>query len=118
VADRLGDVHPKSLRMEAKADPKPLRKDEFNRVIGVAIEEALRRSGIEKKAASLAMGYAESGQSTLSAWIAGDETPNFARLWMLGDRFRLELVVSLAKSCAVGVRVNTSIEISQQAVNQ
>ncbi len=48
------------------------------------------------------MGYGDN-QASLSNWIAGNETPQFAKLWLLGDEFRKELVMSLAAEAGVGV---------------
>ncbi len=111
----------KSLRMpgetnqrRGETNPKPLRTDDFRRLIGSAIETALRNSAIEKKTAAFDMGYGEN-QASLSNWIRGEETPQFAKLWVLGDRFRQELVLALAASCSVGVEVETIVKLRRQA---
>ena len=90
---------------------------DFKAVIGRAIETALIAAGIEKKAAAYLMGYGDN-HASLSNWISGKETPQFARLWQLGDRFRQELVVALAAECSVGVEVETVVRVTRVAVNQ
>lgn len=92
----------KSLRMPSEAAPKALRGDEFKGVIGRCIETALAKAQIEKKTAAWEMGYG-GNQASLSNWIAGNETPQFAKLWRLGDVFRKELVMALAAEAGVGV---------------
>lgn len=107
----------KSLRMEANVDPKRLRistPEEFKRAIGRAIETALKAADISKKEAAQTMGYGEN-QSTVTAWITGEETPQFAKLWMLGPRFRQELVIALAGLCDIGVEIETIVKIRRTA---
>jgi hypothetical protein len=99
--------------MRTEPDPKPLRTDVFKRVIGRAIETALLSAGIEKKAAARSMGYGDN-QASLSNWIRGEETPQFAKLWELGDRFRQELVIALAAECELGVKVRTVVELERR----
>lgn len=103
----------KALRMRGEADPKPLRTDEFKAVIGRAIETALANAQIEKKAAAYAMGYGDN-QASLSNWIRGAETPQFAKLWELGERFQQELVIALASACSVGVEVRTVVTLERR----
>jgi hypothetical protein len=88
--------------------------DEFKRVIGRAIETALSGASLTKQDASHAMGYG-TNQAPISNWIAGKETPQFAKLWLLGDRFRQELVIALAAECAVGVEVRTVVTLTRKA---
>lgn len=103
----------KPLRMRGESVPKPLRNAEFKRLIGRAIETALTASGIEKKVAAHQMGYGDN-QASLSNWIRGEETPQFAKLWELGDRFRQELVIALASECAIGVEVRTVVTLERR----
>lgn len=103
----------KPLRMQGEAHPKPLRSSDFKRLIGRAIETALRASDIEKKTAAREMGYGDN-QASLSNWIRGEETPQFAKLWELGDRFRQELVIALAEECQMGVKVRTVVELERR----
>lgn len=117
VALTLPSPQRKSLRMRGEADPKPLRTDDFTAVIGRAIEIALANAGIEKKAAARTMGYGDN-QASLANWISGKETPQFARLWRLGDRFRQELVIALAAECSVGVEIRTVVTLERKAVNE
>jgi hypothetical protein len=102
--------------MRGETHPKPLRTDEFKRVIGRAIEVALTNAGIEKKAAAYLMGYGDN-QASLSNWIRGEETPQFAKLWELGARFRQELVIALAAQCDMETEIETVITMKRKAVN-
>jgi hypothetical protein len=113
VAKALPAAHHKPLRMSGEPDPKALRNADFRRVIGRAIETALAASGMEKKAAARDMGYGDN-QASLSNWISGNETPQFAKLWTLGPRFRQELVIALAAECEVGVTVRTVIDLERR----
>ena len=101
--------------MGANVDPKPLRitADEFKRQIGRAIEIAMQAADISKKAAAEAMGYGPN-QSTVTAWVTGEETPQFAKLWMLGPEFRQELVIALASLCEMGVTVETVVRLERR----
>lgn len=91
IANRLNDVHPQMLRAHSEADPQRLGKRE----VGMAIETALDRCRITKQEAAFAMGYSDSG--VMGRWIAGTETPQFAKLWMLGTEFQKHLVAALAE---------------------
>ena len=106
----------KSLRMRGETDPKPLRMADFRAVIGRAIETALLNAGLEKKSAARTMGYGDN-QASLANWISGKETPQFAKLWELGERFQQELVIALAAECAVGVEIRTVVTLERRAVN-
>ena len=90
-ASALADVHPRMLRAKGEGDPQRLGKRE----VGQAIEAALDRCRITKQEAAFAMGYADSG--VMSRWISGTETPQFAKLWILGTEFQKHLVAALAE---------------------
>lgn len=93
-----------------EADHKPLAIDVTTRLIGGAIETALRNAEITKKEASAVMGYGEN-QAPISNWISGKETPQFAKLWLLGDGFQHALVIALADLCKrVEVRTVVTLE--------
>lgn len=120
VAKCLPDVPRKmlsaGLRPDANADRKPLTEHAFRAVIGGAIECALLGSRITKQEASHRMGY--DNQASISKWISGVETPQFAKLWAIGPDFRAHLVIALARACD-GVDVTTQITIrDQKAVGQ
>lgn len=108
VADQLNDVHPRMLRAKGEGDPQELGKQQ----IGRAIESALDRARLTKQAAAYAMGYSDSG--VMGRWISGTETPQFARLWTLGERFRQELVAALAEA-AGGAEIETTIKFRRMA---
>lgn len=102
-----------SLSARGETHPKPLRTDEFKRLIGRAIESALRNADIQKKAAAETMGYGEN-MASLSNWISGNETPQFAKLWELGPRFQQQLVIALAREIGMGVTVKETVEIERR----
>jgi hypothetical protein len=104
VRDRLADVHPRMLRVKGEVDPQELGR----RDIGRAIDAALDRARLTKQEAAYAMGYSDS--AVMGRWIAGTETPQFAKLWTIGERFRAELVIALAEQVA-GVDVVTEIRV-------
>lgn len=87
-------------------DRKPLAED-LKRALGRAIERGILLAGLTKQSVSFDMGYEDA--STLSRWIAGTETPQFARLFMVA-RLRAPLVVALAELSGDAV-VTTSISI-------
>lgn len=103
---------PQMLRAKSEADPQLLGKRE----IGRSIEVALDRARLTKQEAAFAMGYADSG--VMGRWIAGTETPQFAKLWTLGSRFQKELVIALAELAAqedADVVIRTTVELTQKA---
>lgn len=89
--------------------------DEFKRRLGLAIEHALEAAGISKQDAAYRMGYG-SNQATVTNWIKGLETPQFAKLWTLGERFQRELVIALAELSGT-IRIDTVLTIRREAVN-
>lgn len=101
-------------RAGSETNPKPLRLDEFKSIIGAAIQGALIASKLQHKEAADLMGYGDN-LASLSNWIRGEETPQFAKLWMLGPRFRQELVIALAEQCGIGVEVEKVIRIRRPA---
>jgi hypothetical protein len=108
VDERLSALHPQMLRAGGESDPQELGK----RVIGRALETALTRSNLTKQEAAFAMKYSDS--AVIGRWIQGTETPQFAKLWTLGDVFRREFVIALAE-CANGVEIKTIVEIRRTA---
>ena len=82
----------------------------FMRLIGSAIETAIKRCHLEHTAVAADMGFAD--HTALSKWIAGTETPNFAKLWSIVD-LRCELVIALAESCGSGLLVEDFVVISR-----
>lgn len=105
----------RALRMQTgESDHKRLVSPCFKAVIGGCIEMALAASGLTKKEASHGMGYGEN-QAPLSNWIVGKETPQLAKLWMLGDEFRAQFVIALSRACGTGVEVKTVVEVRRRA---
>lgn len=116
VATNLPAAPRKPLRMRGESVPDSLRIDENKRAIGRAIDEALAATGIKKDSAARDMGYGEN-QTSLGEWIAGRETPQFAKLRLLGDAFWQELAVRLlALSAGVEVRRVVTV-LERKAVN-
>lgn len=103
----------KMLTMRGESLRKPLAEDHFKAAIGRAIERALSAADITKQQAAAGMGYGDN-QAPVSRWISGSETPQFAKLWTLGDRFRQELVIAMAAECSVGVEVRTVITLERK----
>jgi hypothetical protein len=108
VDARLDRIHPRMLRVSGDPDPQQLGKQQ----IGAAIDKALARAGLTNKEAAFTMGYTDSG--VIGRWTAGTETPQFAKLWMLGAAFRRELVIALAET-EDGVEIKTVVEIRRTA---
>lgn len=106
LAERLDGLHPQMLRAEGESDPQALGK----RLIGRALERALERASITKQAAAFDMGYSDSG--VIGRWIAGTETPQFAKLWGLGEKFQRELVIALAEE-AKGIDIVTELRVAR-----
>ena len=102
----------RDVATEAKADPKELGNAHFRRVIGCAIEDALNNSGLTKQEASHAMGYQNA--ASISKWISGEETPQFAKLWAISPAFRTALVIAMAQCCDTDVEVRTVVTLSQR----
>jgi ribosome-binding protein aMBF1 (putative translation factor) len=99
LAAQLDGIPRKSLTMRGESvsrrgegDPQPLVED-LKRAIGRAIEEAIKAAKLEKKDVAERMGYSD--QSVVGRWIAGVETPQFAKLFLI-EELRLPLVVALA----------------------
>jgi transcriptional regulator with XRE-family HTH domain len=67
--------------------------EDLKRAIGRAIEEAIKAAKLEKKDVAERMGYSD--QSVVGRWIAGVETPQFAKLFLI-EELRLPLCVALA----------------------
>lgn len=100
----------KMLAMGGEGLRKPLAELDHRRAIGRAIERALEYADLTKQQASGLMGYPD--QSALSRWISGAETPQLAKLWTLGPRFRHGFVIALADNAADdGVEVRTTITL-------
>jgi hypothetical protein len=117
IDPRLVDVHPKPLGIRGEGLPLKVGMNDFKALIGGAIERALEKSGISRKTASFVMGYGED-QSSIRKWIEGKETPQFARLWLLGETFQQALVVSLASIAGADVEIRRVVTIAQRrAVN-
>lgn len=108
VDPRLEKVHPQMLRAQGESDPQALGK----RHVGGAIEKALRRAGIEKQAAAFTMGYTDA--SVVGRWIAHTETPQFAKLKLLGDVFWCELLFALAEGVS-GLEKHTQLVLRRPA---
>lgn len=109
----LPDPLRKMLTMRGESLRKPVADPQVARVLGQAIERALERAGLTKQDAAFRMGYED--QSALSRWISGVESPQVARLWTLGELFQRSLVLELAATCHVGVKIRTTIELEATA---
>lgn len=98
VREKLNGIHPQMLRASGEADPQSLGK----RATGRALEKAIARSGLTKQEAAFQMGYSDSG--VMGRWIQGTETPQLAKLWMLGEGFQREWVIALAEEAGLSVK--------------
>ena len=93
-----------------EADRKPLAED-LKRAIGNAIEDAIKAARLEKKDVADRMGYSD--QSALARWIAGAETPQFAKLFLVVE-LRAHLVIALAR-LAEDAEIVTTITVRRSA---
>lgn len=109
---QLDCLHPQMLKARGEADPQ-LSGEEFKRQIGRAVECALDRAGLTKQEAAFAMGYTDSG--VIGRWASGVETPQFGRLWTLGERFRVEFVLALAAIAGERVQIETVVRVRREA---
>jgi hypothetical protein len=87
-----------------EADP------ECRRQIGAAVEQAIKSVGSSVKEVASQLGYKD--HSTVSRWISGAETANFAKLWEIVD-LRCELVLALAHRCG-GLRIMNMVTLARQ----
>lgn len=94
------------LSLRGEADSKRIAET-FRRELGQAIARAIRAAGFEQKEVAGLMEY-EDG-SALTRWIAGAETAQLHRLWMV-EGLRKFLVIELA-GLADGIDVTTTISI-------
>jgi hypothetical protein len=116
IDKRLSSVQPQMLRVDGEGDPQRLgTRGETDpqavgkRAMGRVIETALARASLTKQEAAYAMGYSDAG--VIGRWLQGTETPQFAKLWTLGDPFRRELVIALAELAGQAVEVTTQITV-------
>jgi hypothetical protein len=91
---------------QGETDRKRLAED-FKQLIGRAIERGIVLAGMTKQEVSYAMGYPDA--SALSRWIAGTETPQFARLFIV-EALQAPLCVALSEIAKDAV-VTTHISI-------
>lgn len=89
---------------------KPLAED-CRSLIGRVIERALSLAALTKQDVSHRMGYG-TNQAPLSRWIAGAETPQFAKLFAVAE-LRVPLVIALAE-IVEGVEVVTEIRVTRR----
>lgn len=80
--------------------------------LGSAIERALQLAGMTKVQAAQEMGYGEN-QAPVSRWIAGIETPQFAKLFAV-KQLRQPLVIALAE-LADGIEIVTQLTVRRRA---
>jgi hypothetical protein len=85
--------------------------DDLKRPIGLAIDRAIVLAGLTKQDVAFRMGYAD--QSALARWIAGVETPQFAKLFIVVE-LRAPLVIALAE-LSDDVQIVTTISIRRTA---
>lgn len=101
---------------KSSAVPSPAAEHERKALaerIGKAIERAILLSNLTKQGVAFDMGYPDA--SALSRWIAGTETAQFARLWMVAS-LRASLVVALAELAQPdGATVETTVTIRRTA---
>lgn len=107
---QLDAIKRKPLAMRGEAVRKPLAED-MKRPIGQAIDRAIVLARLTKQDVAFRMGYDD--QSALSRWIAGVETPQFARLFAVKE-LRGPLVIALAELSDT-VDVQTTIVIRRTA---
>jgi hypothetical protein len=107
---RLDAIPRKVLAVRGETLRKPLADDAM--AIGRVIERALVLAGLSKQDAAFKMGYG-TNQAPLSRWIAGIETPQFAKLFALVE-LRAPLVMAFAESVQ-DIDVVTQVTIRRRA---
>jgi hypothetical protein len=113
LTDQLDAIPRKSVGMKLRAgetDRKPLAED-MKRAIGRAIEIAIAAAHLEKQDVAYRMGYSDQG--SLGRWIAGVETPQFAKLFLVVE-LRAPLVIALA-ALAEDAEIVTTITVRRSA---
>lgn len=93
----------------AKADLNRVETRDYRADVGRAIQRAVLLAGMSQKEVAADIGC---DVAQLSRWIAGTETPQFARLFAL-EKLREPLCVTLAQMSGAVVRVR--IEFPQSA---
>lgn len=96
--------------MRGESVRKPLAEDALT--IGRVIERALALAGISKQDAAFRMGYG-SNQAPLSRWIAGVETPQFAKLFAVPE-LRAPIVLAFAE-VVDAIDITTNVTIRRRA---
>jgi hypothetical protein len=107
---QLADLQRKPLAATLRTGEGPRKKfadEDVCRAIGRAIERALNLAGMQKGEAAFEMGYGQN-QAPLSRWIAGEDTPQLARLFAVA-RLRGPLVIALAEYC--GSKIAEDVEV-------
>lgn len=107
---QLDAITRKPVAMRGEPDRKPLAED-LARAVGAAIEQAIKLARLEKKDVAFQMGYAD--QSALARWIAGVETPQFAKLFAIRS-LRGPLVIALA-ALSEDAEIVTTITLRRSA---
>lgn len=105
----LGEI-PKAKQAKADLTFRETRQIEadFRAEVGQAVQRAISLVGWSVKEAADHIGRE---RAQVSRWIAGTETPQFAKLWTLGERFQQELVIALAELVpCVSVRTQITLE--------
>jgi hypothetical protein len=103
---RLDGIKRKAVAMTGEGLRKPLAED-LRQPMGAAIERAIDLARLTKQDVAFQMGYADA--SALARWIAGVETPQFAKLFSVPG-LRGPLVVALAELSGC-VEIETTIRI-------
>lgn len=109
VAEKLNAVPRKMLAKNLDPVRKPLAED-WNRLVGQAIERAILLARLTKQEVAHEMGYSD--QSTLSRWISGAETAQLPKLFAI-DALREPLAVALAE--LAGAKVDTHLHFPRTA---
>jgi vacuolar-type H+-ATPase subunit D/Vma8 len=110
---QLDGVKRQSLTMKLRtgeSDPQRLVED-LKRAIGRAIEDAIKAAKLEKKDVAARMGYTD--QSVVGRWIAGVETPQFAKLFLIVE-LRTPLLIALF-ALAEDAEIVTTITVRRTA---
>lgn len=101
------------LTMRGESLRKPLADLDEARIVGRFVERALVFADITKQDAAFRLGYSD--QSAVSRWVAGVETPQLAKLWTLGRRFRTGFLLAVADACSDdGARVSHVVTVPEE----
>jgi hypothetical protein len=104
------DRPPRRVALRREGVRKNVAEPAEGRLVGQVIGRALELAGLSRQEVAFTMGYAD--ESSLCRWIAGVETPQFARLWQVAP-LRPALVLAWAEHTE-DIEVTTQISVRRR----